>query len=1155
MNLRTSLKILAVVVCCAVLLAAPSALAQDPRLPDTLLMGHLRLTVVRYDETPTLERVGHERRGLSGIAWLKLDCERYPRLSLRDVLDRRHLRPVGLEIVPRVADPETEISLETARLVAPEARLGDVLELDERAASVLTDALHPILRTGMPDVVVLPEDVIPVRFTDVLAEPVAGRPRVARVTEGSGVFPVPGRDQLKRTITLRIGGFEAIVTSIEMTPRRALADIILELPPGLASADDCGPATLDLGRVKINRDCQFYIERPDDEYGPWIVGNTGLIVSGTGYIVDFSRMESPPAQAAAWEGVALKPGVASGEELVPLESNTGYLATEFSLGSATITAGGLSGQLLLSAPHEFQASHPVGYVLAVGGGSLVLEDNDIVTGQFGPGHLTLPPASVCVNQPNQPLRASIATLAVQSDLDLFGEVDFGADARFSWGELTKVGREQLVWTSGASDGYLYLPSQPGPSYTPDTGSGFEQFQWPSSSGDAAGQMEQLRMAGVLLRPVDSTVFVSRDIDSGSNAPGVFELSMARGWLRVGCAGVDGHLDQPRRYRTDLLGNPRRDGYVSPSPFEVEFVGKGITAFKFASSAVYESRIDGFIKLGPPCDIDALEFIDMETTSTGDLVGGDVVLPPGGVELSYWQIALVPTSSATAGVLSTRTGRILFTAAGLWEPVHFSRPFLLSWGEILADGNVGELMFDYNPYGQRFDGFSYSPHTIALSRYVPGTTDPYLGTSGDVHFAFFGSAFANVRDAVYPDSTPTHYQFRRVTVPDRLFPDWDETDLALHGEWDGGRAVFDFANADMSYHLEAQNGFLGDGESLLSFIGGGEFEATIEMHADEIDISLLAQNARHLNVGLFTQLGSMGELTGCVRIVGPTLERIHLSGYLEQWANVGGDIIGAEASQSVEAMLSVTPSTCDFFASGDLVLAVATASVNVQGSIYLGIDFDDDSVEGNVSGLIDCRAILYGLKGYGQFTWYADPTSYYVQGAVGIEINSWAGSGLEGGLFVGMNAPKDRIWVFTSGHPTFRFNEDLIPADTVTGFYGYGQVSEEVNLYILSGGIDVFAGAGMLVGPVDGVAATDLNGVGVYVIGSAGAYLHGEILGGVVSASAWVTMDAVVGVEAPPPVIVIYFEGEAGLEACVVWVICASVDVTVGLSPDDGFYVD
>jgi hypothetical protein len=66
------------------------------------------------------------------------------------------------------------------------------------------------------------------------------------------------------------------------------------------------------------------------------------------------------------------------------------------------------------------------------------------------------------------------------------------------------------------------------------------------------------------------------------------------------------------------------------------------------------------------------------------------------------------------------------------------------------------------------------------------------------------------------------------------------------------------------------------------------------------------------------------------------------------------------------------------------------------------------------------------------------------------------------------------------------------------------------------------------------------------VGACGINVHGEILGGLVSASAWADLS----LRGPVPT---YFEGTFGLRGCVAWVLCASVDVTAGVN-SSGFYL-
>jgi hypothetical protein len=156
----------------------------------------------------------------------------------------------------------------------------------------------------------------------------------------------------------------------------------------------------------------------------------------------------------------------------------------------------------------------------------------------------------------------------------------------------------------------------------------------------------------------------------------------------------------------------------------------------------------------------------------------------------------------------------------------------------------------------------------------------------------------------------------------------------------------------------------------------------------------------------------------------------------------------------------------------------------------------------------------------------------------VSIYGWtAGLGAEAGFFLGMNAPKSTAWVMDGINGRFGLNKAALP-DNLTGFYAYFSVTQQVNLFIVSGGYQVYVGMGAFV---------DLT-PGFYVVGSVGVRIWGEILGGLVGASAWGQLTIVAGLPYPA------FEGEIGMSACVLWVFCGSVDVHAGFNHNDGFYL-
>ena len=139
---------------------------------------------------------------------------------------------------------------------------------------------------------------------------------------------------------------------------------------------------------------------------------------------------------------------------------------------------------------------------------------------------------------------------------------------------------------------------------------------------------------------------------------------------------------------------------------------------------------------------------MVFTSTAQIAGGKLPFT-NPLKLSYWGVDMVKKPGTTsAGVLSVRTGKVLFTAAGIREPRHFEQPFYLVWGEMKADGGLQRLVFDYNSAGQRFDRFLFTTMFVRLSDYVPNA-EAFLKVAGTVHFDFFGAKYLNLQDAYDP----------------------------------------------------------------------------------------------------------------------------------------------------------------------------------------------------------------------------------------------------------------------------------------------------------------------------------------------------------------------------------------------------------------------
>ena len=271
----------------------------------------------------------------------------------------------------------------------------------------------------------------------------------------------------------------------------------------------------------------------------------------------------------------------------------------------------------------------------------------------------------------------------------------------------------------------------------------------------------------------------------------------------------------------------------------------------------------------------------------------------------------------------------------------------------------------------------------------------------------------------------------------------------------------------------------------------------------------------------------------------------LGGEVTIAANVS---VAARAGSSLIAMMQITPSMSRFTLDGLAYLSImASLDAEVNGHLQLILNHGAGFVEGEVAGNIKVAggAILVGAswEAEGQLNWHLGTDFNELQGMVSLDIMGFGGgSGVGAGFYVGCDAPKSRAWVLVGADERYNLNMSSMP-DRLTGVYGFVYVHQGINLYIISGGYDLYVGLGAFLN----------TGIGVpYVVGNLGGRIYGDILGGLVSAAAYFNWQLIGGAPIPIP---IGFEGSVGLEACVLWVICGSVDLTVGLNSAQGFYIE
>lgn len=1128
--------------------------------PRTLIAGTFRIEVERYDLTAGQILPGPR----SGVGRIRFACQPVlppfpwgdlPRLSHR------------FTVVEEVNDPHRQITLDDALLIAPDVKPGEAVELTlprrSTPALLLADKEHLL---GLLHDLVRPRG-IPVRFRDATWS----GPAAATVTLSSGIATYPATavtPPLPAHITVA-QGFGLAIDSLIITPAHASVKGSILLPPCLVSTSSCTRPGLPFPWTRITALCDLYSEVPDSTFGPMFVGETGIQVRGRGYTLDFSANRSDasvtPPLPASWKGVVLHRGATPDPPSDPVISNRGYLQAPYTFVHGLVTASGLSAQLRLAAAYAFETVEPLGYRVVVRppNGAIQLRACGVEGGEFLAGEIQFPTVAV-LDESGQRVTAAYDTLRVQRDMDLFGTVT--VNGGFAWGEFSKtsgspryfhLGEDRL--TGQPARGFFYLAARQRLPYYPTAGG---TFQRPMTAG-ADSVLETQGVQGITLTNLRGRRFtiLTQDVPGGTILnPRKLEFadsSVIVDWLNVIGTGVHTEViiikSIAQRDAVDLgptwSTNPR---YRGGSPLRVSFKAdpndrKRLMRMQFVESATWDSDFNGRIFLAGPVK-DTTRFSDLVFTSTAEAGGAQLDLTRP-LDLAHWGVSLVPEDSTLpAGVVCVKLGVIYTTAAGIAEPRHFARPFWLTWGEILASGNIGRLAFDYNGRSQSFDRIPYAPSFVRLSDYDPAVPadSGYLVTYGDLAFSFFGAKPVWIYDWKSPTFPGGVYGGRIARTPLNSPYGTGVSDLHLVRDWGDGVADLDFT---VAYDSLQQDGFTGPGTATITryVLFDSPLPGSINVKAERSCFTLSRAAEGGVNLGPLLTMSALKNVWGCGCIVGDQLERVAVGGELS--ANAGaGFSIAARTAGAMTVAIGYTPSRTDMLFAGEAYAVLLTRMIEVTGSITLTIDRDVDFAEGYLKGLVSMNGLLTGTSGAGELQWHVGTDHQTIQGRVAVSMYSMGGgpsgsssSGKEAGLWFGINSNKDHVWVMDGISGRFGLNKAALP-QFITGAYAYVSWSDAVNAYyVLSGGYQAFAALGAFAG-----YGGDIGG-GFGVIGNVGLYLWGKILGGVVSADAWGNLQLIVGV---PPA----FQGEVGMHVCVFLVFCGSETVRGGFNASQGFYI-
>lgn len=1154
------------------------------RYPDTLDIGEYLIVVESYDKGGEWNNAAKTYSKLNGIGRVKFKCPTtytvWPGLWKNAVL-----KPVKYTVVGNLATKEDEISARDAAALGLKTQPGEEVELDmphiNGKALEISKYINDIKGNKTPE-------GIRVRFTDLSVSVTKAGATFGQVLTGVAKYPTdPAIPAVPFTLNIS-PGFTLEVSAVTFNPgQNAMVTAKLLLPVSITQNSACARGSLDLGNFRLSPTCEFYKELNGQNYGVFGVGNTTLGIEGRGYVVDFSSSQAyaPSGKPASWKGVVLIQGGSKGSPSGTVISNIGYMQAEYSFTNGIVESNGLAAVFRNVATYGYGAAQPYGYLVEFGNSNATVNvaASQVSGGSIIQGKITLPRTAVRQVDNNNVVLTN-ANITIKSSMDLVGYAETADNQTLYWGDLIAAGGDERK-SFGVENidrmAWLYFSAQAIPPFSPTSVNG-KQFNAPFNSLNA-GVVEANKMQGASFSNFGILVVNSENVPSplppnnpsipAASNPVWFRLNKKDFcWMNVVTEGVHCSVKGDIMESPGLkLGDPSKPLYVGMVPFETLTMNpdrknapKPFSSIlvQCVESAVITCDFRSHLKLPEPVG-DVLSFEEMVFTSTANNAGGKLALKPGD-SLSYWGLQLVPKPGfSDAGLVSVKTGQIILTAAGLAETRHFAQPFWLTWGEMLANGSMGRLFFDYNSAGQQFDKFNFTHNAVALSPIDPNPAKKgFLRVGGTAYFPFFGGDYLHIIDTYTPGMSADPFNGRTVTLSNSAMGSFLPSDLTIGGNWSDGLGIFNFT---IQYAAASQDGFLGTGMSALRYLAGGDIGSTLDMNSRGtcIRIGTNLMDQRSISLGPVANISRITRIWGCLCVKNDSFENMVIGGEVTDAANVS---VAARVGSYLSAILQVTPSLARITIDGEAYMSLALSlDALVSGHMQLTMNWAEGFLEGEVAGkfrVAEGSLVLSGssLEAEGQLNWHVGIDFNELQGMVALRIMSSTGvAGLGGGLgggmgigaafYMGMNAPKERAWVLMGDDPRYALNLTPMPS-RLSGLYGSLSVSQSISLFIISGGYELHVGLGAFT--LTPASATLLGALAAgpglpYIVGNLGGRIHGEILGGLVSAAAWFNLQLM----GPYP---FSFQGTVGLEACVLWVFCGSVDLTIGLNTTEGFYI-
>jgi len=904
------------------------------------------------------------------------------------------------------------------------------------------------------------------------------------------------------TFGLTMNGF---VKKLYLTPSDTKVDLEVPLPtlwtrekaPGSTEYLPAKQACLIFANFETTQDLDIFLPAyADHKLGQVGIGDTNIIMdcAGKPLFVDLSTKQ-PANNSPALTGVGF-----SNIKTVPrpelANTNIGYCFAEYLVVGA-VGPQGFLGQLSLQNSWSYTTSLPQGHQFSLTKGNLNLLKSSIVTGVFF-GQLQLP-ASV-TTQAGARISCGFSSFAVDGNLDMKGLLPY-KEAVY-WGRPPAVQGQPPVpasyYLQSEQPAFVFFPGTTGGKAdrtTIDTATQEEKFV--NIYNDDISQVPGVTFAsfnlGILTPDANNNPIelafeaLAYDPAMVAGTKGVFRpLSPKYGntwWLNIGLAGVNGRVEIESALGTqDLQIALGYIGNVGPNTFTAYKLFKGFLHSKetpytsaytsdnyrkfghffqaaFVDSAVFDLGIDGHFEVGGPAEIKP-DIYDLGATSTADLTSARVEID---AKLKFWDVAMKTANSR----LVPKVNRVFFLGAELGEEAHYLKPYPVLWGQMIASGDIPELIFGYGR-PQYFDGLPFSYTEVWLSPWngnpmTPQTKWGALVAKGALNFPLFGAFNMRIDDYCWKTSDPTHknQENRDITI------DTDGNDnnaikptFAIDQGWGGTKARFIFPAIGYYDGLENEDGFRGDGRVTVSdlyFDQGQGLASKITLTSVGPVIAVDHQQTVPFKEPFKDEL-KLSYVKGEIKIDADSLPRIVLGANFIAGSKLLGGFQNGTYTVTITPALSIYDITAPINQNfGGVGLTGSDAHLNLafgQGIFSGTLEFPRvEFAAGPVSG-----------KAGGGFNVYFSPTAKYVQGYGEVTINGipWPAPNSGGGAFVLAYKANPVDLYALSYVDRSKFASAL--GQEVSGFYMACKLGYDYSLAGL-GSVNIYVngGAGLFVG--------------------------------------------------------------------------------------------